>query len=296
MDHMRLDRRTVLAAGGMGFCGLLPGTVAADVAARAKSAILIWLTGGPSHIDLWDMKPTAPSTVRGEFKPIATSSPEITLCEHLPHLAKQAHHLAIVRSLGHYNRARNDHHTGYYYNLTGHQPEPPFLNSRRPRPDDWPYLGCVVGSKRPPHPYLPNVISLPQMAGEPGSYRPGQFAARIGVQHDPLFVLGDLQRPLRFRVPSLVLQRGVSRDRLNHRRGLLSALSGQRQFLERAARRSGFSDYQERAFSLLTSQRSQRAFDVAREPESVREKYGPGLNATVNGNENGGCSTQGNSQ
>ena len=221
--HKHIDRRTLLTAGGVGFCGLaLPGLGGGVQAAInrpkvAKSAILIWLTGGPSHVDMWDMKPEAPSGFRGEFAPIETTVPGIQLCEHLPHTAQQAHRLAIVRSLGHYNRARNDHHTGYHYNLTGHPPEPPFLNSRKPLSSDWPYMGCVVGAKRPTHPYLPNVITLPQMAGEPGSRRPGQFAARLGVQHDPLFVLGDLKNPLDFKVPALVLQDDVTLSRIQHR-------------------------------------------------------------------------------
>src|SRR6266480_447527 len=142
-----LNRRTFLAAGGLGFCGLhLPTIVQAKPARRkaAKSTILIWLSGGASHIDTWDMKPDAPVEYRGEFKPIATSAPGIRLCEHLPLLARQAHHLAVVNSLGHYGRGTGDHHAGYYYNLTGHAPDPSFralLNNRKPLPSDWPFMG-----------------------------------------------------------------------------------------------------------------------------------------------------------
>src|SRR6266540_5744793 len=94
-------RRSFLVAGGMSYFGLnLAGTVAAAPAvtrrATAKSAIMIWLSGGASHIDTWDMKPDAPAEYRGLFNPVVTSAPGIRLCEHLPHLAKQAHHLAIV--------------------------------------------------------------------------------------------------------------------------------------------------------------------------------------------------------
>ena len=279
-DHLDCHRRTLLTAGTLGFCGLaLPPLAAAGMRRRAKSVILIWLTGGPSHVDLWDMKPQAPSDYRGEFKSIATSAPDIELGELLPHVAQQAHHLAIVRSLGHYNRARNDHHTGYYYNLTGHQPEPPFLNSRKPQSSDWPYIGCVVGAKRPTHPYLPNTITLPQMAGEPGSYRPGQFAARLGVQHDPLFVIGDLQNPLDFKVPSLVLRDDVTLRRMQQRRWLLDQLDNAQRSLEQAGRVQKFSLQQQKAFSLLAARRSKEAFDLSREPAAVRERYGPGLNA-----------------
>ena len=125
-----VTRRTLLVAGGLGFCGLhLPTSLAAkqtDPArspGRARSTILIWLSGGSSHIDMWDLKPKAPAEVRGEFKPVPTSAPGVFLSEHLPLTAKQAHHLAIVRSLGHYRRGTGDHHAGYYYNLTGQAPD-----------------------------------------------------------------------------------------------------------------------------------------------------------------------------
>jgi hypothetical protein len=99
------SRREFLVAGGMNYMGLdLATRVAATAPATgsrkpAKSVIMIWLSGGASHIDTWDMKPDAPEEYRGSFKPVATPVPGIHLCEHLPHLAKQAHHLAIVRSL-----------------------------------------------------------------------------------------------------------------------------------------------------------------------------------------------------
>ncbi len=124
-----INRRAFLTVGGLSYFGM-------NLAARAatggeptrrkpaKSTIMIWLGGGASHIDTWDMKPDAPEEYRGPFKPVATSAPGIQLCEHLPHLAKQAHHLAIVRSLGDHGRGTGDHHAGYYYNLTGHAPDP----------------------------------------------------------------------------------------------------------------------------------------------------------------------------
>src|SRR5205823_11226085 len=178
-----LDRRTFLAAGALGLAGL-GGASAARAASgapsggRAKSVILFWLSGGASHIDTWDMKPDAPVEYRGEFQPIATSAPGVRLCEHLPLLANQAHHLAVVNSLGHYGRGTGDHHAGYYYNLTGHEPDPSFralLNNRKPLPSDWPFMGSVVGYKRPPHPYLPQLVTLPEKTGFPEYTRPGQL-------------------------------------------------------------------------------------------------------------------------
>ena len=101
---------------------------------KAKSTILFFLCGGASHVDTWDMKPDAPLEYRGPFQPIATSAPGIRLSEHLPLLAKQAHHLALVNSVdGRVNT--NDHHAGYYYNLTGHVPDVTFrtLGNNRTR-------------------------------------------------------------------------------------------------------------------------------------------------------------------
>jgi hypothetical protein len=139
---LALDRRTFLAAGGLGLAGLgwtaQRAPAAREPAPRrrpARSAILFWLSGGASHIDTWDLKPDAPAEFRGEFKPVATSAPGVRLCEHLPLLGRQAHHLAVVRSLGHFGRGTGDHHAGYYYNLTGHEPDPTFrqlLNNRKP--------------------------------------------------------------------------------------------------------------------------------------------------------------------
>ena len=126
-------RRTFLVAGGAALGGMSgPGRATgagpepSPPQGVARSTILIWLSGGASHIDTWDMKPDAPAEYRGEFKPIGTSRPGVRLCEHLPLLARQAHHLAVVNSLGHYGRGTGDHHAGYYYNLTGRAPDPTF--------------------------------------------------------------------------------------------------------------------------------------------------------------------------
>ena len=115
-----LDRRTFLVAGGLAFGGLdLAALSAARAAAApagaqnrkpARSTILIWLSGGVSHLDTWDMKPDAPREYRGEFRPIASSAPGVRICEHLPLLARQAHHLAVINSLGHFGRGTGDHH------------------------------------------------------------------------------------------------------------------------------------------------------------------------------------------
>ena len=206
-----------------------------------------------------------------------TSAPGLRLCEHLPMLSKQAHHLAVVRSLGHYRRGTGDHHAGYYYNLTGHQPDPSFpqlLNARTPRPSDWPAIATVVGYKSRPHPYLPQTITLPMKPGAPEYTRPGQFAARLGVEHDPLYVLGDADDALKFAAPAIELKEDVQVDRLLTRRQLLDDFNEGDRALEQFARNSNLQTFQEKAFSLLGSQEARDAFDLSAEDEKLVERYG----------------------
>jgi len=280
-------RRPFLIASATGLAGLAfgrSGTAAetrAAPAGRARSTILFFLSGGASHLDLWDMKPKAPAEYRGPFEPIATSAPGVTLCEHLPRLARQAHHLALVNSISG-TVSTNDHHAGYYYNLTGHVPDPTFLslgNSRTPYADDWPCMGAVVAAKRPSHPQLPNLITLPHKEGAPAYTRPGQFAARLGIEFDPLYVEADSKTPLQFQVPSLVLQEGTSAARLNHRTALLRELDGVRRSWENQASARTWNAQQHRALSLLLSATTTEAFDVTRETPELRQRYGE----TVNG-------------
>ena len=281
-----INRRTLLTASALGLAGLTRfGTAraaAAPSAAPAKSVILFWLSGGASHIDTWDMKPDAPVEYRGEFKPIATSAPGVRLCEHLPRLSRQAHHLAVVNSLGHYGRGTGDHHAGYYYNLTGREPDPTFrqlLNNRKPQPDDWPFMGAVAASKLPPHPHLPSLIALPQKPGFPEYTRPGQFAARLGSDFDPVYLLGNLDRPTEFSTPALTLEGDVDAERLQSRRQLLQALDGAVREAEQTAPMRQLDRQEEKAFTLLGAPRTRAAFDLEQEPAAVRERYGN----TVNG-------------
>ncbi|MGE3819230.1 MAG: DUF1501 domain-containing protein [Isosphaeraceae bacterium] len=280
-----IGRRAFLIAGGLGLCGL--GASAgpargASTPSTARSTILIWLSGGASHIDTWDMKPDAPVEFRGEFSPVATSAPGLSLCEHLPLTASQAHHLAIVRSLGHHGRGTGDHHAGYYYNLTGHAPDPTFpalLNDRKPLDTDWPFLGSVVAASRPAHPELPSLITLPQKPGAPQYTRPGQFSARLGVDFDPVYVLGSREKPSEFTLPALTLEGDVSVGRLQSRRGLLRDLDDAQRALDRARRVETYSRQQEKAFSLLTAPGAKAAFDLSGESAGLRARYGE----TVNG-------------
>jgi hypothetical protein len=283
-----LDRRAFLIASGL--CVFGPRGAIADTSRfastgphprTADATILIWLSGGASHIDAWDMKPRAPAEIRGEFKPIATSSPEIQLCEHLPLTARQAQHITILRSLGHFGRGTGDHHAGYYYNLTGHAPDPSFralLNDRTPRVDDWPFVGSVVAARRPAPADLPSLVTLPQKPGAPAYTRPGQFAARLGLDFDPIYVFGEREHPTEFTIPALALEGDISSSRLAARRGLLGAIDDAARSFDRTTAGQQYTRHQIRAFSLLSSTRSKAAFDLGQESVPTRERYGNTIN------------------
>lgn len=283
-----MHRRQFVIASGLGFAGLTFGKPALGEVAKtpqatratAKSTILFFLCGGASHIDLWDLKPHAPLEYRGPFQPIATTAPGVQLCEHLPLLARQAHHLVLVNSVG-ATVNTNDHHAGYYHNLTGHVPDQTFLslgNDRTPFASDWPFMGSVVAAKRSPHAFLPNAITLPHKPSKAPYTRPGQFAARLGVEHDPLYLEGSLEQPLKFQAPSLSLEGDITIDRLTLRRGLLRDIDTAYRDFEKSARARTWQQHQDRALSLLMSSQTTRAFDVAEEPDSVRQRYGETIN------------------
>lgn len=281
----RPHRRTFLQASALsltGLTGLSTGTaqVSPSPRGKARSVLLFFLCGGASHLDSFDLKPEAPVEFRGEFQEIATSAPGVRICEHLPRTARQAHHLTVVRSLGQGGKGTGDHHAGYYYNLTGREPDPTFrqlLNNRKPMPDDWPFLGSVVASKKAAHPSLPSLLTLPQKPGAPQYTRPGQFAAKLGLQYDPVYLLGNRAHPLEFSVPALGLSGEMTSARLQDRRSLMEAFDAERRAFEQSPQDS-YTLQQNKAFSLLGSSKIREVFDLKREPESVRDRYGPGVN------------------
>ena len=280
-------RRAFIAASTMGLAGLSFGSSATGNATLpprkrpAKSTILFFLCGGASHIDMWDMKPEAPAEYRGEFKPIRTTAAGVNICEHLPLTAQQGHHLALVHGVTDYGRATGDHHAGYYYNLTGHVPDETFKregNDRRPYPTDWPSVGCVVGAKRPPHPKMPQVVTLPFKPSRAPYTRPGQFAGRLGMEFDPFFVAGNREQPLQFTAPTLTLDAGMTTARMGDRRALLDAVNSARRELDHEAIVSNYVRQQEKAFSLLASSATAGAFDIATEKPATLDRYGRTIN------------------
>ena len=140
-------------------------------------------------------------------------------------------------------------------------------------------MASVVAFKRPPHPSLPSAITLPHKEGAPEYTRPGQFAARLGLEYDPLFVDGSRETPLDFAVPALKLQGDMTVERLLSKQELLSAIDGAQRRFENAPAADDYRKQQRKAMSLLTSRQTKNAFDLSAEPQAVRDKYGPGINA-----------------
>jgi uncharacterized protein (DUF1501 family) len=264
-----LSRREVLRVGGASLLGLtLPGLLQArtNVRARAKSVILFFLEGGPAHQDLWDMKPDAPEGVRGEFQPIATTVPGLSFCEHLPMLAKQAHQLTLVRSVHH---TIGDHNAGAYYALTGKEPLVGGRLITSPSPDDFPPFGAVLAKLRPSGQSLPDFVHTPDWMSNNGAFLPGQGAGFLGGPFEP-FVTGDPSLP-NYKVPGLDLPRELPLDRVGRRRSLLDEVD---RALDGSAAVDRLDAHYRKAFELVSSPEARRAFDLSREPQKVRERYG----------------------
>ncbi|MEO1994268.1 MAG: DUF1501 domain-containing protein [Planctomycetaceae bacterium] len=268
-----LTRRHLIHVGSLGGVGLtLPGLLAAGARAKphlkatADACIVIFLNGGPSHLDMWDMKPQAATSIRGEFAPVSSALPGFEVCEHLPEMAKQAGKLTVVRSMHH--GVNNAHAAAVYASLTGHDRGEIGGGAR---PTDYPCPGSVVAMRRPVRADTVSHVCLPYITreGAQGPPQPGFFGGFLGRAHDPLFVLKD-PNATDFAIPELTLQTDISAQRLDVRRQLFEQLDQTANQLGAAS----MSRFQTRALDLLASQRAQTAFRVSDEAESVRTRYG----------------------
>jgi hypothetical protein len=270
---VRLSRREVLQAGAAGMLGLtLPNLLRAGEqttgpAPRADHCILLFLDGGPSHLDMWDMKPSAPAEIRGEFKPIATTVPGVQLCELLPRLARNMHRCSLIRSAHH--SVNNAHAAAVYAALTGHDRGEIGGGAR---PDDYPAVGSVVSMRRPPLTPAPPYVSMPYVTkeGAGGPPQPGFFGGVLGRVRDPLFVLRDPNNAA-FAMPELGLPADVNGQRLDSRKRLLDGIAEGSHGNAASRELEGF---QARALDLLNSPVAQKAFQLENEPDRLRERYG----------------------
>jgi uncharacterized protein (DUF1501 family) len=282
-----VSRRDLLRAGALSALGLtlpelLRGAAAASSGASAKrettfgaakSCLIVFLNGGASHHDTWDMKPAAPAEIRGEFKPIQSNVPGIVMCEHLPLMAKQADKYGVIRSLCHRDF---NHPSGVYWMVTGH----PYHRgigsglSEHISREDHPHIGSqitAVEGKR--ERAVPVFVTLPDYIAVNGPVRAGQHGGFLGSKYDPLVPHGDPNSP-DFKPYELGLVPAVANDRLGQRRALREQVGRQLRSLEKHALGRSVDGYYEKAFNVLSSGKTQAAFDIAQEPGNVRDWYG----------------------
>jgi hypothetical protein len=276
-DACQVNRRHALKVGGLALLGLnLPALLRAEDKARQegalkpriKSVIFLMQYGGPSHVDMFDMKPEAPEAVRGPYRPMASSADGIHVSEKLPKTAGVMDKVTLVRSVHH---TMNNHNSAGYYALTGHAPA---VDDQRLRDslDLYPAYGSIVDKFSASDSEMPSFIAYPHVIRD-GSITPGQHASFLGKNHDPLFFTQDPNSP-DFALPELTLPAGVSPERLARRRELQQLVDRQSRLLETSAVARGLDQYYDRAMTMLGSERLRRAFDLSREPESLREAYG----------------------
>jgi len=269
-----IRRRDVLRLGSIGLFGSvinLPHVLESQARAAAEgkpardtSMILLFLRGGLSTIDTWDIKPHAPAEIRGEFNPISTSVPGIQLCEHLPLLARQHDKFSVVRSFGHRD---SGHGSADHYMLTGYPPVSGFNAGLNPN-NQQPCMGAVLARELGPRGGVPPYVGLPKLHPSAGS-------SYLGPAHAPFGVNADPSAP-DFAVPDLAPPVTVSGHQLANRRALLSRINRLEQTAEVAANRgaSALRTYQQKAFDLMTSDATKAAFDLTQESDRLRDDYG----------------------
>jgi len=257
-----VSRRNFLKVGGLALGGMtLPQVLRAQGGSGSgsgeKGVIMIFLPGGPSHQDMFDLKMDAPLEIRGEFKPIPTKVPGIQICEHLPLLAKQMDKVAVIRSIV---GARDDHDA--FQCLTGRQ-------NRNQPPGGWPSLGSVVSHLQGPrNRALPPFVGLSPKMGEMRWARSGP-AGFLGPAHEPF-------QPNKGGGKEDMILRGVTMDRLSDRQALLQSFDTFRRDLDHSGMMEGLDAYNEQAFGILTSSRLLDALNIEKEDPTVRARYGKG--------------------
>jgi hypothetical protein len=260
-DFLRVG---TLSAGAVGMS--LADLAGLEAAGKSKdiNCILLFLIGAPSHLDTWDLKPSAPDTVRGPFKPIKTKVPGMEFCEHFPLMAKVADRFSIVRSVHH--KAAPIHETGHQMMQTGYL----FRGGQ-----EYPHYGSVISHlKGRKGDGLPPFVILPSPIGNTGvSVSHGQTAGYLGAKHEPFFLRGD-PAAKGFTIADLNTAGGVDPARLKNRKALLDAVDkAHRAFDATEDSRSRDNAY-DQAFGLIFAKKAKRAFDIASEKEDVRARYG----------------------
>jgi Protein of unknown function (DUF1501) len=266
MHHsVRGSRRSFVKAGVLGAAGLSLGELlrhearANTTTTRRPSVIILWMRGGPSHIDMWDPKPEAPVEYRGEFGVIRSNVPGVHLSDMLPRCARIMNKWSIIRSLHHHDAG---HSTGDQICFTGY--------NSGPNPDEniHPSCGSIV-SRQLGHltPELPAYVMIPRLL-------PGAGSAYLGVAHKPFETQADPASLGPFRVPNFSLPTGVTVEQVGDRRGLLRSFDSLRRDLDGTGQMHALDRYNQQAWDILTSPKARDAFDLDAEPPHLRERYG----------------------
>lgn len=292
-----ITRREILQAGGAGLFGMsVPQLFAAEshskpTHARAKSVIFLFLFGGPSQLETFDLKPDAPSKIRGPFKPIASRTPGLLISEMLPNLAQISDKFCVVRSMTH---SFNDHSGGGHYVQTGKRWHIPVGGGFSATPQDWPSIGSVVeylaqhGSEKrllPSYAVVPNSLGRLQQAGQ--YKRPGEYAGWLGQGYNPLTTKVDKKNlkdnpywrdctddELTFQIDGMSSPKNITLDRLRTRQSLLEQFDAQSRKLEGHANLKVHDRHQQRALALITSSQIRKALDIRQETDRLRDRYG----------------------
>ncbi len=263
-------RRDCLRLGTAALFGLPFGTESLLRAAEAKkpakdvSLIFVFLHGGLSTIDTFDMKPDAPVEIRGEFQSIATKNPGLRVCEHLPKLAQETDKYSLIRSFRHHN---SDHGPADHYLLTGTFPAAGFNPSLSPN-NQRPAHGSVISKKLGPNGSVPPYVCLPKM-------HPSCGPSYLGANHAPFVIDSDPSSP-NFSVPDLAPPPAIAADRLDDRQKLLAQVDRYHQSAESRANKQAqaVETFRGKAFDLMTSPDAKKAFDISAEPDKLRDSYG----------------------
>jgi uncharacterized protein (DUF1501 family) len=244
--------------------------------ARAKACILLFQVGGPYQCDTFDPKPNAPEEMRGPYRIARTRVPGVDVTEALPLLAQHADKFAIVRSVNHLIRC---HNPAIYCSLVGREATEPMAVSNRTaaKRTDHPHYASVVARLQGARGGMPHHVILPDVVFNGPAKSPGLLAGYLGAAYDP-FILAADPNAEGFRVDGVGLPADVSRDRLDGRRTLLNRYDAMCRVVERAETVAALGSFQQKTFELLTSSRTRDAFDLAREPARLRDRYGRNTN------------------
>ncbi|HWB98497.1 MAG TPA: DUF1501 domain-containing protein [Bryobacteraceae bacterium] len=265
-----LRRRDFLHAGSLSFLGLsLPewfgwrAKGAVEEGKKDKNCIMLFLVGGPSQLDTWDMKPNAPVEIRGPYKPIHTNVPGIEVSENFPRMAKHADKYAVIRSV--YHTAAAVHDTGHQMMQTGRL----FQGGV-----EYPHIGCVLSKYKGPNGDVPPHVLLPRPIGNTGGNMPhGQSAGFLGKTFDPFVLNADPSDP-NFKVPDMLPPDYLSALRVDRRRNWREMIDKTVSKFETSQDARLLDTTFHQAYTLMSSQKAREAFELHKETDQVREKYG----------------------